>query len=164
MKCALFLVLVSGLGTLTALAQTSRATNLLVNVSPQCAVTLVSLSPGIAGPPGQTATQTLSFTYKVRTATSGGHGQIVLGFTAPSKNFPNGSKVDYQTTLNGPGTPASGSVPTTNAVSAGIVVATFGTQASSSKAGALGTVRYTVNPPPSSSFGPLNPGLSMSCQ
>ena len=161
---AFFLVWVSGIGILPVAAQTSKATSLIVNVAPQCAVTLVSLSPGISGPPGQTARQTLNFTYKVRTAASGGHGQIVLSFTSGSKDFPNGSKVDYQTTLSGPGTPASGSVSTPNAVSSGIVVATFGTQASSNKSGATGTIVYTVNPPPSSSFGPLTPGLSIGCQ
>lgn len=155
---------VTRLGTPSALAQT-RATSLVVSVAPQCAVTFLSLSPGNSGPPGQTQTQTLTFNYKVRTATSGGHGQVVLQLsTTGPKNFSNGSKVDYQTTLNGPGTPSSGSVSTTTAVNSGIVIATFGAQASSNKSGATGTVVYSVNPPPSSSFGPLNPGLSISCQ
>jgi len=102
-------------------AQQPKTTTLAVTVAPACAVTILSVVPGPNAPPGQQQTQTVTFNYKVRTATSNGNGNIVMSLTTSgSRNFPNGSKVDYQTNITGPGTAKSGTVATTTALNSGI--------------------------------------------
>ena len=64
----------------------------------------------------------------------------------------------FQTQLEGPGATLSGS----NAVTSGIVIARFGSQASSSRTGATGKVQFSVAPAVPS--GLLQPVLSISCQ
>jgi len=145
--------------TLPVQAQSSRGTTLALSVLPECSIGIVSLSPGAPN------SQTVTFNYKLRTAGAGGQGQITLRFTAASPtNDPNGSRVDFMTSLAGPGTPSSGSTSTTNALNSGIVIARFGPEAHSSRAGATGTVQFTVNPPAGLPVEWLRPSFSISCQ
>ena|SRR6266566_2600963 len=147
------------LGALPVHAQSLRGTTLALTVAPECSIEIVSLPP--AGSNGQTVT----FNYKLRTSGAGGQGQITLRFIAASPaNYPEDSNVDYQTTLAGPGTASSGTTPAANALSAGIVIARFGPEAHSSRAGATGTAQFTVNPPAGLPSEPLRPSFSISCQ
>ena len=144
---------------LSARAQSSGSTTLALAVAPQCSVTIVAQSPSGLD---STTPQVLTFLYKVRTATIGGQGQITLHFTtAGSKNLPTGSTVDYQTQTSAPGTAISGSIPISDALVSGIVIAKFGAHAHSTRAGATGTVQFTGNPSPAE---PLQPSLSIRCQ
>jgi hypothetical protein len=147
------------LGTLPVQAQSSRGTTLALSVLPECSIGIVSLSPGAPN------SKTVTFNYKLRTAGAGGQGQITLRFTAVSPtNYPYGSNVDFQTVLAGPGTASSGTTPAANALNSGIVIARFGPEAHSSRAGATGTVQFTVNPPPGLPFELLRPSVSIGCQ
>jgi hypothetical protein len=130
--------------------QSSRGTTLVLTVAPECSIGIVSVAPG--GPNSQIVT----FNYKLRTADTGG-GQIMLRFTSVAGNLPSGGTLDYQTSLAGPGTPSSGAVATPDALNTGIVIAHFGPQAHSTRAGAVGTVQFT-------SSDPLRPALSISCR
>ena len=142
-------------------AQSSRSVALQVTIAPECAVGVVALVN--QGSPGDATTQTLSFNYKVRTAASGGQGQILLRFASiGSESYPKGGSVDYQTQLEGPGVPLSGSTTFSNAVTSGIVIARLGSQASSIRTGATGKVQFSVAPAVPS--GLLQPVLSISCQ
>jgi hypothetical protein len=140
-------------------AQSTRGASLTLRVAPECSIGIVSVLPG--SPNGQIVT----FNYKLRTAGAGGNGQITLRFTTASPaNYSAESTVEYQTTLTGPGTPSSSTIPTASALNSGIVIAQFGSQAHSSREGAIGTVQFTIAPPPEPPFGPLRPSFSMSCQ
>jgi hypothetical protein len=132
-------------------AQSSRGTTFVLTVAPECSIGIVSVAPG---PP---TSQVVTFNYKLRTADSGGQGQILLRFTSIAGNPPSGGTLDYQTSLAGPGTPSSGTIPTPDALNSGIVIARFGPQAHSTRAGAIGTVQFTVSDP-------LRPALSISCR
>jgi hypothetical protein len=132
--------------------QSSRGTTLVLTVAPECSIGIVSVAPG--GPNSQIVT----FNYKLRTADSGGQGQIMLRFTASGTgNLPNGGTLDYQTSLAGPGTPSSGTAAFPDALNSGIVIARFGQQAHSTRAGAVGTVQFTTSDS-------LRPALSISCR
>ena len=147
------------LHTLPLQGQSSRGTTLALTVAPECSIGMVSLSPGAPN------SQTVTFNYKLRTAGAGGKGEITLRFaTASPTNYPNHSRVDFQTNLDGPGTPSSGSTGAANALNSGIVIARFGPQTHSSRAGATGTVQFAVTPPPILPFEPLQPSFSISCQ
>ena len=150
---------------LSAQAQSSGSTTLVVNVPPECVVGVISQSPGNQGSPGGSTTQTLTFIYKLRTAASGVQGQISLRLvSAGAEKYPEDSRVDYQTQINGPGTSSSGSTATSEAVNAGIVIARFGPLVSSTRDGATGTVQYRINPSLSSPLQTLQPSLSISCR
>lgn len=138
---------------LPAIAQSSRGTTLALTIAPECSIGIIALSP--AGPNSQTVT----FSYRLRTSGAGGQGQITMRFTAPG--LANGGNVDYQTALSGPGTPSSGTNLAASALTSGIVIARFGPEAHSSRTGATGTVQFTVNPPAGL---PLQPSFSISCQ
>ena len=138
----------------------SGSTTLTLTVLPQCSVTIISQSPSGSG---SSASQVLTFLYKVRTATPGGQGEIVLRFPK-SGDYPDDSNVNYQTQIEGPGTSSSGSTATSEAANAGIVIARFGSHASSTRAGATGTLQYTVNPTLSAPLQKLQPSLSISCR
>ena len=134
-------LLVVSLFSLSAvMAQSNGRTALAVVVAPECAIGVTAQSQ--TGP----NTQTIAFSYKLRTSAIGGQGQITLRLSGAGT-------VDYQTTLAGPGTPASG----TAAQNTGIVIARFGPQTHSSRAGATGTVQITA-------AGPSGPALSIGCQ
>ena len=137
-------------------------TSLRITVAPGCQGTVISLLPGLSGPPGQTSKQTLTFTYKIRTSPAG-QGQITVRFTA-AQSYPNGSKIDYKTTLSGVGTALSGTIGTNAAVASGIPIVRFGGQVHTPISGITGKVEYTVNPSPPSTFGPLTPSLTVTCQ
>jgi hypothetical protein len=139
-------------------AQSSRGANLTLRVAPECSIGIVSVLPGSPN------SRTVTFNYKLRTAVTGGNGQITLRFTtASAANYSTASTVEYQTTLTGPGTPTSGTMPTATALNSGVVIAQFGAQAHSIRAGDIGTVQFTVNPPPELPFEPLRPSFSVSC-
>jgi hypothetical protein len=145
--------------TLPVGAQSSHGTTLTLTVAPECSIGIVSLSLGSSN------SQTVTFNYKLRTAGAGGQGQITLRFTtAGATIYPDGSEVDYETSLAGPGTPSSGTIPTANALISGIVIARFGPEAHSSHNGATGTVQIKENPAPLLPFKPLRPSFSISCQ
>ena len=113
---------------------------------------------------GSGKTQTLSFTYKVRTSASGGNGQITAQFTTTGKTYPKGSNLDYEVHLTGPGSAFSGSMPTANALHSPVVIASFGPNASSSRSGATGTFEFTVTPAPAPPYLPVQVALSIACQ
>jgi hypothetical protein len=138
----------------SAQAQPSRGTTLALTVGPECAIGIVSQSQGDAN------SKTVTFNYKIRTAGAGGQGRITLRLT----NYPAGSKVEYRTMLGGPGTPAAGVTTSESALNSGIVIAEFGPQTHSSRAGDSGTVQLTVDAPSTLLPEQLQPSLSISCQ
>jgi len=147
------------LSTLSVQAQSSRGTALALTVAPECSIGIVSQSA--TGPNSQIVT----FNYKLRSAGAGGQGQITLRFTAAiPANYADGSTVDYQTFLAGPGTASSGAIPAADALNSGIVIAQFGPEAHSSRSGATGTVQFTVNGPPGSPFEALAPVFFIGCR
>ena len=135
------------------------STALSLVIGPECSLTALSITPGS----NAQKTQVLTFNYKVRTASTGGHGQVLVKFSG-SNTFPNGSKVVYQTSLTGPGIAVSGNASIANAMNNGVVVATFGNHTSSTRTGGTGTVEFSVTPTPPSSYGPLSVIPSISCQ
>jgi hypothetical protein len=146
------------LGCWAIQAQPSRGTTLALTVKPECTIGTVSQSQ--ADPNSEIVT----FNYKIRTAGAGGQGRIMLRFTIASPpNYPAGSKIEYQITLGGPGTPSSGVTTPEDILNSGIVVAQFGSEAHSSRAGDLGTVQLKLNPPSALPF-ELQPSFSISCQ
>ena len=131
--------------------QSTSGTTLALTVAPECSVAIISLAPGAPN------SQTVTFNYKLRTSDTG-QGQIILRFIAsPAANFTSSDRLDYQTSLAGPGTPSSGSAATQDVLNSGIVIARFGPQAHSARAGAVGTVQFTASEP-------LRPSLSINCQ
>lgn len=159
MRIPFFVFLTPLLCTLPIHAQSSHGTTLALTVAPECSIGIVSLSPG------GTNSQTVTFNYKLRTSGAGGQGQITLRFTAASPTTdPNGSTVDFQTSLDGPGTASSGNAPAASALNSGIVIARFGPEAHSSRSGATGTVQFTFNTPPGLPLELLGPSFAISCQ
>jgi len=130
--------------TPAAFAASSAASGTLaITVLPQCSLSIVSQNA-----------QTVTFLYKVRTSVATGQGQIVVRFTTASPaGSLEGSTVDYQVQLDGPGTALSGSAP----LSSGVVIVRFGPQAGSSRAGSTGTLQFSAPLP-------LVATLSIACQ
>lgn len=112
--------------------QSAGRTALAVVVGPECGLSVVTQVQGAAG------TETTTFQYKLRTSTVGGQGQIVLRLSGMGAGV-----VDYRTTLAGPGVAMAGRAA---AGSDGIVIAQFGTETHTSRAGATGTVQITADP------------------
>jgi hypothetical protein len=138
-------------------AQSSRGTTLALTVKPECSIGTVSQSQA------DTNSEIVTFNYKIRTAGAGGQGRITLRLTAASPaNYPAGSKFEYQIALDGAGTPTSGVATPEDILNSGIVIAQFGPQAHSTRAGDTGTVQLKLNPP--SPFGLLQPSISITCQ
>jgi hypothetical protein len=113
---------------------------LTLTVAPECSVGITSVSRGDAN------SQTITFTYKLRTSASGGHGQILL------RSAGSGA---YQTALDGPGTPLSGA---TASLDSGVVIARFGPDARTGPAGSGGRVQVSASSTTASS-----PLLVISC-
>jgi len=126
--------------------QGTGRTALAVVVRPECGLSVVTQAQEAPG------TETITFQYKLRTSTIGGQGQILMRLSGLGAGM-----VEYRTTLAGPGVAMAGHVA---AGIAGIVIAEFGTETHTSRAGATGTVRITADP----AGGALRPVLQISCQ
>ena len=143
--------------------QATGAGTLAVTVIPQCSLATVSQSSAPAGGAAD-GVSAITFTYKIRTGASAGRGEIVMRLTPAGESYPDGATVDYQAQLGGPGTARSGSVSMASALISGIVIGTFGAQASSSRAGASGTVEIKVNAASGSAAQAPRASLVISCQ
>jgi hypothetical protein len=142
-------------------AQSAKSVSLAVTVGAECVVGTSSPS-AVSVDHGKNASETVGFNYKVRTSASRGAGQITLFLTGTVPgNDTNAGTVDFQTQLAGQGAPVSGSIPVADALRTGIVIAQFGPQTGSSRAGTAGSVRYSFNPP---RVKPLQSSLAIRCQ
>jgi hypothetical protein len=131
--------------------QSAGSVGLTLTVGPECAVAITSQAQGSAG---GNVTQTVTFSYLLRTSASAGEGQILLRFLDTGLG---NSPVAYQTQIAGPGVAVSGTAAASDGVRSGIAIARFGPQMSSSRVGATGTVQLTVG------AAPVQPMLSISC-
>ncbi|MBI4907481.1 MAG: hypothetical protein HY820_27900 [Acidobacteria bacterium] len=135
-------------------SQSSRpSTVLALTVAPECSI---ESQPASAFD----SAQVLTFRYKIRTAATDGQGRIVLRL-ASSGDYPGEAKVEFQTQAGSPATPLANSRSLAEAVQTGIVIATFGPQASSAKQGTPGSVHIRVVGVPA---GSLQPSVSISCR
>ena len=129
---------------LTALTAGAESPAVLaLEVRSECALSVVSQAPTADG------FLTITFNYRLRTSSPQGRGQITL-ITPATADIP------FQTRLQGPGTPISGTASAATASGPGIVIAQFGAEANSLRNGATGSVQLPV------STGPAT--LSISCQ
>jgi hypothetical protein len=128
--------------------QGTGRTALAVEVRPECGVSVMTQVPGAGG------TETIAFQYKLRTGATGGQGQIVLRLAGAGEGM-----VEYRATLAGPGLAMAGRVTGASAA-AGVVIAEFGAETHTSRAGAGGTVQVTVEGGGSG----LRPALAITCR
>ena len=131
-------------------------TNITVNVGPEAAISVNSATPLTTGTTlFDDYKGTTTFSYKIRTAQSGGSGsitaQVLTDFSpgnGPSVQNPPtaGDTLSYGCTVAGPGTGCSGSV--TAQYQADTNVATFGANARSARAGDSGSLAWVLTNDP----------------
>jgi len=157
-------MIVAVAGAILMLATTAKAqfnatgtTTLSVNVGSDAAVQISTGSTTLATTGGAFSsdyTGQTAFIYKIRTSAAGGTGSITLRVTSdfnaggPSVASPPtaGDTLAYTCSLTSPGTGCSGSI---NALlTASTSVATFGSNARSTKAGNNGSVAWTLSNDP----------------
>jgi len=140
----------------------SGTTTLSVNVGSDAAIQINTSNTTMATSGGAFSsdyTGQTSFIYKIRTSYSGGTGSITLRVTSdfnaggPSVATPPtaGDALTYSCTVNSPGTGCSGTL--TALMSAATSVATFGSNAKSTKAGNTGSTSWTLTNDPLYSTG-----------
>ena len=134
------------------LGESTGTANLTLTIGPECSVQVASLVQ-VGGP--DSLTQTLTFTYLLRTSVSRGRGDIRLRLVDTGLGD---TPIAYQTQITGPGTAVSGSATIADGAGSGIVIAIFGPQASTTRVGATGAVQITTAGPA------LQPSLWISCQ
>jgi len=144
--CAVIMIVMT---VMFASGQSSQSTRLQVNVGAECVV-LPQLEQN-TGTPG------ISFTYKIRTGTGSGKGEILMQVP----NLDPQSVVSYRTQIQAPGVAYSGSLSGADVASKGVVIAAFGADAHSSGAGNSGSVEYSITP---GSANTASPALSIKCQ
>ena len=158
LKLSLFVMAVLLVVTPAAFGQfaASGTTNVKVTVAAEAAISVNSATPLTSvGTLFANYTGSTSFSYKVRTKATGGSGAITAQVTTdfspvggPSVATPPtaGDTLSYGCSVSGVGTACSGSV--TASTTAATSVATFGTNARSTKAGDSGTLSWVlVNDP-----------------
>ena len=131
-------------------------TNVTVTVAAEAAISVNGASPlTSAGTLFADYAGETSFSYKVRTSATGGSGAITAQVTTdfsptggPSVATPPtaGDTLSYGCSLSGVGTACAGSV--TASTTAATTVATFGTNARSTKAGDSGTLNWVLTNDP----------------
>jgi hypothetical protein len=133
-----------------AVAAEVRTTVLVVNVSPACAISVVSSRVSSDGVNNVSSGEIL-FRYSIRTSRSGGGGSIKL------LALDSGRPVSISTQLSG----AAAGVPLAQTLTSGesLVVARFGTNAHSSDAGESGVISWTA-----AGASPPEFSLSVDCQ
>jgi hypothetical protein len=159
-------------GALLALAGVAQAqfnptgtTTLSVNVGSEAAVQISTGNTAMATVGGaftSNYTGQTNFIYKIRTSAAGGTGSITLRVTAdfnaggPSVNAPPtaGDTLAYTCTVSNPGTGCNGSL--TAQTGEATSVATFGSNAKSTKAGNSGSTSWTLINDPLYSTGTYN--------
>jgi hypothetical protein len=135
---------------------TTGTTNITVAVGPEAAISVNSATPLTTGTTlFDDYTGTTTFSYKIRTAQSGGSGsitaQVLTDFSpgnGPSVQNPPtaGDTLSYGCTVAGPGTGCSGSIAAQYQVDTS--VATFGANARSSRAGDSGSLAWVLTNDP----------------
>jgi hypothetical protein len=150
--CSLLLV-----STASAQFAKTGTTNISVGVAAEAAISVTSATTlSTTGTIFNDYTGTTSFQYKVRTTKTGGSGSVTMkvttdfstGGTAPSVANPptSGDTLSFTSALTGVGSGVGTATPVTTTTDT--TMATFGTNARSTKAGDSGTVSWTLTNDP----------------
>jgi hypothetical protein len=161
-------IFLAGLGVVSAFGQTflgSGTTTVSVTVGAEASIAINTSSTALtsSGTLFADYTGTTNLTYKVRTTPSTGSGSIVLQITSdfngtggPKVNNPptSGDKLSYDCTVATSGTGCGANQ--TASTSSTTPVATFGSDAHSTRAGDAGTVSWTLTNDPAYKTGSYN--------